>query len=94
MLWCFVVCRDVLQLRVLDLSNNVVEEFDTQELPHNLAILNLASNPCCKDPDLRRRVTCTLPGLMVRLYHAAIARAYIGIHCDTVANVKIALRLC
>lgn len=67
---CWVVLHcdaHCVQLQVLDLSANVIEDFDTQELPPALVILNLSSNPCCLDPDFRQRVISSLPDLMVSL---------------------------
>lgn len=54
-----------LQLQVLDLSDNMIECVDTQELPRSLIILNLMGNPCCLDPGLRQRLTSSLPALKV-----------------------------
>ncbi|CAN0496075.1 unnamed protein product, partial [Scytosiphon promiscuus] len=53
-----------LQLQVLDLSNNMIGDIDTQELPPALVIMNLADNPCCGDPDFRQRITSSLLGLV------------------------------
>ncbi|CAM9102332.1 unnamed protein product [Hapterophycus canaliculatus] len=57
--------RHLHKLQVLDLSNNVIEDIDTQELPRALVIFNLVGNPCCSDPDIRRRVTSSLQSLMI-----------------------------
>lgn len=61
----FVVSLCNLQLQVLDLSENMIEDVDTQELPHALVIVNMAGNPCCREPSFRQRITCTLPDLKV-----------------------------
>lgn len=61
----FVVSRYQLQLQVLDLSENMIEDVDTQELPHTLVIVSMAGNPCCREPSFRQRITCTLPALKV-----------------------------
>lgn len=61
----FVVSLFNLQLQVLDLSDNMIEDVDTQELPHALVIVNMAENPCCREPTFRHRITCTLPDLKV-----------------------------
>eukprot|EP00903_Cladosiphon_okamuranus_P008287 g7975.t2 len=51
--------------KVLDLSDNMIEDVDTQELPRALAILNMAGNPCGREPTFRHRITCALPDLKV-----------------------------
>ncbi|CAM9875888.1 unnamed protein product, partial [Scytosiphon promiscuus] len=56
--------RHLRKLQVLDLSNNMIGDIDTQELPPALVIMNLADNPCCGDPDFRRRITSSLLGLV------------------------------
>ena len=54
-----------LQLQVLDLSNNMIESVDTQEVPCGLVIFSLVGNSCCLDPGIRQRLTSSLPALKV-----------------------------
>ncbi|KAL5007300.1 hypothetical protein ScPMuIL_016106 [Solemya velum] len=51
------------KLLFLDLSNNKIEEFDIDEFPQSLIILNLKYNPCTKGGDYRGRIIQDLPCL-------------------------------
>lgn len=54
------------QLQVLDVSCNEIEDFDTQQLPPSLVMLNLAHNPCCLNHGFEQKIVSALPKLMVR----------------------------
>ncbi|CAH1788016.1 unnamed protein product [Owenia fusiformis] len=51
------------KLAFLDLSENNITDFDIDELPQTLVILNLKGNPCIKVPDYRGRIIQDLPKL-------------------------------
>ncbi|KAL8605828.1 hypothetical protein ACOMHN_051437 [Nucella lapillus] len=50
-------------LLFLDLADNVIEDFDIDEFPQSLIILNLRGNPCCNKPDYRGGIVQELAGL-------------------------------
>lgn len=62
--------RIVSQLQVLDLSCNEIADIETQELPRNLIILNLAENPCSLIAGFYEKFVSTLPKLMVSYTHS------------------------
>lgn len=55
-------------LRLLDLSDNVIEHLDTSELPPSLLTLDLRGNPICSHPSYPQLILDDLPGLQVRVY--------------------------
>ena len=52
------------QLKFLDLSKNKIESVDIEEIPTNLLVLRLDSNPCCESTeDYRKSIVSALPQL-------------------------------
>ncbi len=40
--------KHLTKLGCLNLADNLIEDFDPEELPNELILLNLANNPCVK----------------------------------------------
>jgi len=40
--------KHLTKLACLNLQDNLIEDFDPEEIPNELVILNLANNPCTK----------------------------------------------
>ncbi|XP_061193655.1 leucine-rich repeat-containing protein 46-like [Saccostrea echinata] len=60
---CVENLRHLEKLYFLDLSFNQVKDFDIDEFPQSLIILNLKGNPCVTHPDHRGRIIQDLPKL-------------------------------
>ncbi|XP_062588425.1 SH3 domain-binding protein 5-like [Saccostrea cucullata] len=60
---CVENLRHLEKLYFLDLSFNQVKDFDIDEFPQSLIILNLKGNPCTTHPDHRGRIIQDLPKL-------------------------------
>ena len=55
-----------MQLKFLDLSDNLIRDVDSEKLPQSLMILRLDGNPCSQERDLYQELFDTLPDLVVR----------------------------
>ncbi|XP_038045204.1 leucine-rich repeat-containing protein 46-like [Patiria miniata] len=51
------------ELKLLDLSSNQIRDFNTDELPKTLLILNMEGNPCSQQPEYRKRILLAFPNL-------------------------------
>merc|ERR1711971_54187 len=51
------------QLEVLDLSSNLIDTLDVEELPTSINCLNLRGNPCAEKPGYKERLLAHLADL-------------------------------